>query len=394
MTQKSIYDFSEVTLVCEDSECDSAHRVILTLTINMAPKNIKFDLTECKHLLDESRELEDEGFKHHEESSWHSKFSESIKSGVGSLETFGETVKQKLTTMKVRLSLSRDEEFVVGDDIKSGEIKDKVHDNDQLLFATNLVMKVTRRVQKVTSSHGIALDFLQELINRLEARLKKVEKDTDVDKGWVEAEVADKVAPVDEKVVKLEKKAASLEMEIDETRQRGMKGNLILSTRFATKDLLNPVRVTGNMETPSQMCKRLIQKKTGVDLPIADILACHSVGKSSYIVKVLNWKKHSAWESICAAMATGKHENGNLMVNNDLFLSFQLTSRRQVLLRNVVKARKEKYIKNYKVNQNGRIFTAKAGDSPAERMPWVEVKDMDDLSTVCDGTQMPLVEER
>ena len=65
MTQKSIYDFSEVTLVCEDSECDSAHRVILTLTINMAPKNIKFDLTECKHLLDESRELEGEGFKHH-----------------------------------------------------------------------------------------------------------------------------------------------------------------------------------------------------------------------------------------------------------------------------------------------------------------------------------------
>ena len=82
------------------------------------------------------------------------------------------------------------------------------------------------------------------------------------------------------------------------------------------------------------------------------------------------------------------------MVNNDIFLSFQLTSRRQVLLRNVVKARKEKYIKNYKVNQNGRIFTAKAGETPAERMPWVEVKDMDDLSTVCDGTQMPLVEER
>ena len=34
-----------------------------------------------------------------------------------------------------------------------------------------------------------------------------------------------------------------------------------------------------------------------------------------------------------------------MMVNNDIFLSFQLTSRRQVVLRKVVKARKEKYIK-------------------------------------------------
>ena len=371
-----------------------AHRVVLTPTINMAPKTIKFDLTECKNLLDESRELEDEGFKHHEETSWHSRFSESIKSGVGSLETLSEKMKERLATMKVKLSLNKDEEFIVGDDIKSGgEIKDKVLDNDKLVFATNLVMKVTRRVQKVTADHGIALDFLQVLINQLEVRLQKVEKDTDVDKGWVEAEVEEKVSPLKEKVVKLEEKTLNLEMEIDETRQRGMKGNLISSTRFATKNLLIPKRIGGNTESPAEMCKRLIQNKTGVDLPLADILACHSVGKSSYIVKILNWKRDSAWESICAAMATGKNNSGHMMVNNDIFLSFQLTSRRQVLLRNVVKARKEKYIKNYKVNQNGRIFTAKAGDTPADRMPWEEVKDLVELSTVC-GRPMPIVEER
>ena len=374
-----------------------AHRVVLTQTINMAPKTIKFDLTECKNLLDESRELEDEGFKHHEESSWHSRFSESIKSGVGSLETFSEKVKEKLTTMKVKLSLNKDEEFIVGDDIKSGgEIKDKVHDNDKLVFATNLVMKVTRRVQKVTADHGIALDFLQLLINKLEVRLQKVEKDTDIDKGWVETEVEEKVAPLKQKVVKLEEKALNLEMEIDETRQRGMKGNLILSTRFSTKHLLTQKTLRGHVESPSSMCKRLIQEKTGVEVPLADILACHSVGKSSYIVKILNWKSGSAWELICAAMATGKKQSesgsGSMMVFNDIFLSFQLTSRRQVLLRNVVKARKEKYIKNYKVNQNGKIFTAKAGDSPADRMPWVEVKDLVELSTVCDKP-MPIVEE-
>ena len=372
-----------------------AHRVVLTLTINMAPKTIKFDLTECKNLLDESRELEDEGFKHHEESSWHSKFSETIKSGVGSLEILSEKVKEKLTTMKVKLSLNKEQEFLVGDDIKSGEIKDKVDDNDKLVFATNLVMKVTRRVQKVTADHGFALDFLQLLINKLEDRLQKVEKDTDVEKGWVETEVEEKVAPLKGKVEKLEEKATNLEMEIDETRQRGMKGNLILSTKFTTKHLLTQKILIGQTETPSAMCKRLIQEKTGVDLPLADILACHSVGKSSYIVKILNWKKDSAWESICAAMATGKNQKSqNMMVNNDIFLSFQLTSRRQVLLRNVVKARKEKNknVKNYKVNQNGRIFTAKPGLLPTDRMPWVEVKDLVELSVVI-GTQMPLVEE-
>ena len=374
-----------------------AHRVVLTLTINMAPKPIKFDLIECKNLLDESREFEDEGFKHHEESSWHSRFSDSIKSGVGSLEVFSEKLKEKLTTMKVKLSLNKDEEFDIGGDIKSGgEIKDKVDDNDKLVFATNLVMKVTRRVQKVTADHGFALDFLQQLINKLEIRLQKVEKDTDVTKGWVETEVVEKVAPFKERVEKLEVKATHLEMDIDETRQRGMKGNLILSTRFTTKHLLTQKNLRGDTETPSAMCKRLIQEKTGVDLPLADILACHSVGKSSYIVKILNWKKDSAWESICAAMATGKNQNsGNMMVNNDIFLSFQLTSRRQVLLRNVVKARKDKNknVKNYKVNQNGRIFTARAGLLPTDRMPWEEVKDLVELSAIT-GTQMPLVEER
>ena len=372
--------------------------MVLTLTINMAPtKNIKFDLTECKNLLDESHEFEDEGFKHHDEPSWHSKFSESIKSGIGSLEILSEKMKEKLTTMKVKLSLNKDEEHFVGDDIKSGgEIKDKVHDDDKLVFATNLVMKVTRRVQKVTADHGFALDFLQQLINKLEIRLQKVEKDTDVTKGWVETEVVEKVAPFKERVEKLEVKATHLEMDIDETRQRGMKGNLILSTRFTTKHLLTQKNLAGHTETPSAMCKRLIQEKTGVDLPLADILACHSVGKSSYIVKILNWKKDSAWESICTAMATGKNQTSqNMMVNNDIFLSFQLTSRRQVLLRNVVKARKEKNknVKNYKVNQNGRIFTARAGLLPTDRMPWEEVKDLVGLSAIT-GTPMPLVEER
>ena len=56
-----------------------------------------------------------------------------------------------------------------------------------------------------------------------------------------------------------------------------------------------------------------------------------------------------------------------------------------------MKARKEKHLKNYKVNQNGKIFIAKAG-TDGERLAWEEVKDLKALSTAT-GRPMPLVEE-
>ena len=46
------------------------------------------------------------------------------------------------------------------------------------------------------------------------------------DRGWHEEEVQSQLTPMKEKVEKVEK-----EKEVDEARQCGMKGNLILSTR-------------------------------------------------------------------------------------------------------------------------------------------------------------------
>ena len=68
----------------------------------------------------------------------------------------------------------------MGTQIKNSETFEKVFsdkDNDEhkVHFRTNILIGVTRRVQKLAANHGIALDFLQVLINKLESRLSDME---------------------------------------------------------------------------------------------------------------------------------------------------------------------------------------------------------------------------
>ena len=55
------------------------------------------------------------------------------------------------------------------------------------------------------------------------------------------------------------------------------------------------------MESELDMVLRMVYDKTGVWIPYEDVSACHRFGKEeshSYVLKVWNWKKYSAWDKL------------------------------------------------------------------------------------------------
>ena len=164
----------------------------------------------------------------------------------------------------------------------------------------------------------------------------------------------------------LQKEVKDLQVYCDEIQQRSMKGNIIISSPNlgnGKASLMKQLRVDGGarLETVTEMCQRLILKKTGVEVPHADISACHVLGRhgadATYIMRIHNRKPDSAWDILAAGMLTGKNKrSGNYFANDvNVFINFQLTTARAKLLEEVKKERKAKRINSYGVDQNGRV---------------------------------------
>ena len=185
----------------------------------------------------------------------------------------------------------------------------------------------------------------------------------------------------------LQNKYEELEIECDEVRQRGMKGNVILSSPN-TRDraslihhqtIKDPITGAERVEHDHEMCIRLIKLKTGVDIPVRDIVACHALTRrgtdSSFIVRISNRRSGSAWSILAAGMLTGRNNvtKSNFSQDN-VFLNFQLTKKRSELSKVVRKAKHDKKIIKYGVDQNGRITVKVKASSK-----WEEVASSSDL---------------
>ena len=82
-------------------------------------------------------------------------------------------------------------------------------------------------------------------------------------------------------------------------------------------------------ESDTEMVVRLVKIKTGQEIPLQDIVACHPIGKNkdshTYILSVANRKPGSAWDVITTGMRKGFTNTDNICIN------FQLTHRRIAL---------------------------------------------------------------
>ena len=125
--------------------------------------------------------------------------------------------------------------------------------------------------------------------------------------------------------------------------------------------------------------------KTGVEVPEGDISECHPLGRPGaapntvYKLVFNNRKPGSAWDILSSGLLTGKNRVTKQYFKNDVTLNinFQLTKNKRELLKLVGEARRNRKIKKYGTDQNGRITVRVHANSS-----WEEVRSAEELARV------------
>ena len=248
-----------------------------------------------------------------------------------------------LATIKKSLNFSFMEEEDSAQ-LKSLTLDRKAKVEESLVTAVNWLVTFSKELMVKVNNHAILLA----------ATRKVVEENKEANK---------------EEVKQLRTKVMELEEECDEARQRGMKGNLLISSPnnrdqgslMVQQDKKDQHGNVLRKETEVEMCVRIVHQKTGVAIPPTDISACHALNKrgpdSTYILRVTNMVPGSAWDILASCLFTGRCKKTNHVVKKEVnaFINFQVTPRRGNLLKAARLERRSNRQFKYGVDQNGRI---------------------------------------
>ena len=233
------------------------------------------------------------------------------------------------------------------------------------------LMEVASSLIKSVSVHGELLKEHQKVVD-LKASEVSVAK-TDINNLQVQVE--------------------KLQLECDEARQRGLKGNMLVSSPSLSNkaSLLHPRRikdaVTGVMrqETHLEACTRAIYAKTGIRVPAADVYACHPVPRRDvapntlFVICFSNRTSWSAWDMLANGLVSGKNGKGEMFKDVNVYISFQLTARRALLAKEVRQSLGSRGgVSRSKIDANGKISVKLTLDSHN----WREVTGKDQLKGI------------
>ena len=319
--------------------------------------------------------------------------------------------KQKFPLLNTHFQEGKEEEEVTASQAKTR--------SDQTDARVGIVAKITRSLQALVQEHSIALDLLKELFVKQEAKLEEVEvkienpgqKVTEYLDSCIQDKVEEATKELKEQVgelkqeleqvkqenLNLKKVTSKVAEEADETRQRGMKGNIKIYAPHLTPQ---PKEGQGRMETLAEMCCRGIQGHTGADINAsADVIACHKLPEAgSYIVRVGNMTEGSGWAALAAGMVTGKlHGRQDEYFRKDgVHLSFQVTQAKAKVLHQVRLARKQGLLSKFSINENAKITIRRTRHprtpqgQPRPKETWEEVKSLATLEQMFPDATFPL----
>jgi hypothetical protein len=208
-------------------------------------------------------------------------------------------------------------------------------------------------------------DLLKDVLAKLDEHGDIIRVHTDVLANPHEA----MDVPKSEELKTLKKENDKLRTEIDETRQRGIKGNIIVSCPARndqpSKAVHREVTEGGNKvkESDTDLVLRLIQEKTDITIPKEDVVACHPMGlreRNTFVIRFINRKPGSAWERLTACMMKPSNMKKNV---TNIFINFQLTDKRAALAKAVRTAKSGGKVTGYSINQNGVIKIKKIGET-------------------------------
>ena len=186
-------------------------------------------------------------------------------------------------------------------------------------------------------------------------------------------------------IQKMQAQLRNLEGEVEEVKQRGRKGTIIVASPSFKKgekiaSLFEDFRPTtsksndvengpvDNDKDYHDLEKILdhIHTKYKVRVPVRDIVASHWLPNGDYILKFGDRSPRSAWRNLTAAMKSGGVKGVNL------FCNFNLTRSRQALLKCARDLKAAKKIQQYKCDENGQICI-RFNTSDGTFGPWMKV---------------------
>ena len=153
----------------------------------------------------------------------------------------------------------------------------------------------------------------------------------------------------------LEERLRAQEDELDEVKQRSLKGNLILSSsKGPGGNLKCEIKSDDQLKSLGvpllAHVQDLVHRKYGVQVPKEDVQACHRLPNGSIILRLWKRTEDSAWTQLIGAIKTG----GSTKSLN-FYANFHLTHRRNSLVYELRQLKKDGKIFKFYTDENGAI---------------------------------------
>ena len=279
------------------------------------------------------------------------------------MKSFATKVTDKVSQLKAKLTFEFTDDTM---NLRSGGLDDK-DNNKNMITITQWIVSALRHIIDIVEQQGEIITAHTEVLAKPKEAL---------------------LVAKEEEIEKLQNEIQELTKEVDETRQRGIKGNLIVSSpeNGAGGTLAKHITVAGERESDTDMVIRLIKQKTGVSVDKSDVIACHPMGKKkenhAYVIRLGSRQQGSAWQTITEGMRTGKNSATETNFTRDnVYINYQLTDKRAKLAMAVRKARTNKNIHKYYITQNGVIKVKKSANKEDS---YIEVKSEAHLIRIID----------
>ena len=117
------------------------------------------------------------------------------------------------------------------------------------------------------------------------------------------------------------------EDELDDTRQRSMKGNLILSCTKGSNYIQTEEMLIAKNSDSKTYALSLIEEKYSVKLEGGDIADCHFLPGGNLILRVWNTAPRSGYRLLVDRIKSGKGKS-----DCPIYVNFQMTKRRSTIL--------------------------------------------------------------
>ena len=178
-------------------------------------------------------------------------------------------------------------------------------------------------------------------------------------------------------VKELQKQVRIQEDEIDECRQRSMKGNFILTSpdipASSKKNVIkSDEQLRGDGGSLTSHILQLVKEKYDVAVPENDIQALHRLPNGTVILRLWNRRPGSAWTKIVDGIKSGMNKHINFYAN------FHLTRKRNGILYEVRQLKKSGQIFKFYTDENGQISFRVKDKSEKVKVTYV-TKKRDDI---------------